>query len=487
MNCPVGDYQARGAEDEASLVVIAFIFCFTKNKKGEFMDNSSGKRIYYWMPLQYERALDTGEFDIPVVMPGRDIKRDGVSFYSNEKMALNSKLRMAISLSESETISFLARVIKIEMSDEPGMDYVIGVVICEIKPGDKEKIEVFLRQIDIDHVLGNIALDGVVDINFIAGFPPVIKKIGSLVQEHSEALGEYILKCLLFSILDKERYKKFIAEKELNFVYTHSEKARFRVNLHMQRGRVEATFRLIPPNVKSPCELGLPPVVEKLLENKKGLILVAGRTGSGKTTTIASMVDFLNHTRGGIIVTIEDPVEYIHTNNKCIIKQREVGRDTLSFSAAAKNALRQNPDVLVIGEILDTETMDVAITASETGALVLATIHAANASQVLDRATSFFSPDIQKNILSRLSLVLRGVITQMLVPRSDSEGLVLTAEVLIANDAVKKLVRTGDWKSIPTFIQTGKSIGMQTMHDSLEHFYQQGMISAEYLLEEVKS
>jgi twitching motility protein PilT len=199
------------------------------------------------------------------------------------------------------------------------------------------------------------------------------------------------------------------------------------------------------------------------------------------------MVNYLNNNRSGIVVTIEDPVEYIHTNNKCIIKQREIGRDTLSFSAAAKNALRQNPDILVIGEILDVETMDVAITAAETGSLVLATIHAGNCVQALDRAIGFFAPDVQKNILSRLSMVVKGVITQMLIPKLDESGLVVAAEVLVANDAIRKLIRTADWKSIPSFIQTGKNLGMQLMRDSLEVFCQQGIIDPAYLLEESKT
>jgi len=440
------------------------------------------------MPVQYEVMLAGGGFDIPVTVPGRDLRSGGLAFYCQEKMSLNTRLRMTVGVGDKERVIYIGKVVRIEISGEPGTEYVAGVEYDTISEADRARIEEFIKKVDLDAVIAAIPLDGVVDINFIAGFSPVVKKVKGLIIQPSAVFDEYTLKCLLFSILDKERYKKFLAEKELNFVYSYSEKIRFRVNLHMQRGKAEATFRCIPPAVSTPSQLGLPRAVERLLaENKKGLILIAGRTGSGKTTTLAAMVNYLNNNRSGIVVTIEDPVEYIHTNNKCIIKQREIGRDTLSFSAAAKNALRQNPDILVIGEILDVETMDVAITAAETGSLVLATIHAGNCVQALDRAIGFFAPDVQKNILSRLSMVVKGVITQMLIPKLDESGLVVAAEVLVANDAIRKLIRTADWKSIPSFIQTGKNLGMQLMRDSLEVFCQQGIIDPAYLLEESKT
>ena len=193
----------------------------------------------------------------------------------------------------------------------------------------------------------------VMDIHLAVGYPPILKKLNKLVCTSSEPFDEYVLRHLLLSTLDESRYKKFIKEKELNYVLTTEKGTRWRVNLHMQMGKTEGVFRLIPAQINTPSLLGLPSVVDQLLLNKNGLIMIAGRTGSGKSTTLAGMVEFLNNKRDGIIISIEDPVEYVHNNKLCFIKQREIGRDTHSFYTAAKNALRQNPDVLVVGEILD--------------------------------------------------------------------------------------------------------------------------------------
>jgi twitching motility protein PilT len=198
-------------------------------------------------------------------------------------------------------------------------------------------------------------------------------------------------------------------------------------------------------------------------------------------------VELYNQEKKGVIVSLEDPIEYLHTDRKCIIKQREIGVDTLSFANAARNALRQDPTVLVIGEILDQATMEVAITAAESGILVFTTLHAANSTQALDRVISFFPPEVQRHMLSRLALVLRGVTTQLLLPRMDKSGFTLISEVVTSTDAVKSIIRNGDWAQIRSIIQTGKNEGMQTFKDSLENAYRQGLIDAEYLLyEEVR-
>ncbi len=334
---------------------------------------------------------------------------------------------------------------------------------------------------DIHTILNAIDLKGVMDIHFVADYPPVIKRMEKLSIIEAEPLEEKVLRTMLLGMLDKDRCEKFIRDKELNFIFTYREGIRFRVNFHIQQNKVEAVFRLIPAQVGFPAQMGLPPIVEKLLESNKGLILITGSTGCGKTTTLASMVEFLNSRKEQVIISIEQPIEYLHTNKKCIIKQREVGRDTLSFANAAKNALRQNPDVLVIGEILDVTTMEVAITAAESGTLVLSSIHSTDSLQALDRIVSLFPADSQKHILTRLSLVLKGLITQELLPRLDNKGLVVATEVLVPNIALKRTIREGKWLHIPTIIQTGKSIGMHSMQESLERLYRRGLIDAEYV------
>ncbi|MBN1793419.1 MAG: PilT/PilU family type 4a pilus ATPase [Candidatus Omnitrophica bacterium] len=440
-------------------------------------------RFKFRTSIQYQKLLADGGLSLPVTAPARDLSATGIAFYAAERMEVQSHLKVIFTL-EEETITFMGRVVRMEINEEGAFGFMIGVEIEGIDDLSRKRLTQFLDFIDIYSVLKGIDLKGVVDIHFVVGYPPIVKRVGKLaIVQGERSFTEGALRGLLLNLLDDERHKKFLKEKEVNFIFFYQEGLRFRVNLHVQQGKTEGVFRLIPATIHQPSELGLPPVVEALLENKKGLILVAGRTGSGKTTTLSSMVEFLNNRRPGIIICIESPIEYIHTNQKCIIKQREVGKDTLSFSSAAKNALRQSPDVMVIGEILDVETMEVAISAAETGILVLTTIHAPDSSQALDRVISFFPPELHKHMQTRLSLVLRGVITQALLPRLDGKGLVVASEILVINNAMKRIVRDADWKQIPSVIQTGGDAGMQSMHNSLETHYLKGVISGEYLKE----
>lgn len=445
-------------------------------------EKRKGVRFKFRHLIQYEKILEDSSFSLPIAVPARDISAIGISFYAAEKMSLSSNLRITFIL-EDERLSFIGKVIRMEMTEDAYSSFLVLVGIENVDEKVKTKINQFISRINIFDVLDNIELKDIVDINFVVGYPPIIKKMGKLEIMKGKPFSKDVLESLLFNVLDDNRYRKFAEEKEINFVFYYKEGLRFRVNLHIQQGKVEGVFRMIPFRINLPHQLGLPLVVEEMMENKRGLILVAGRTGSGKTTTLASMIELLNNKRKGIIICIEKPIEYIHINKQCIIKQRDVGTDTLSFSNAAKNALRQNPDMLLIGEILDEETMEVAITAAETGMLVLSSIHAADSSQALDRIISFFPAELQKHMLSRLALILKGVITQNLIPRKDEKGLVVAAEILVINDAMRRIVRAGDWKQIPTIIQTGKNIGMQSMRMSLEQYFLNGMIDGEYLKE----
>lgn len=440
------------------------------------------RRFRFCFSVQYEAALEGDKFALPITVPAIDISAKGMSFYVTETMQLHSNLRVSCVL-EGEKIFFIGRVVRMELTESGPFKFLIGVEISQIEPNNKKRIEKFIERIDIRNALKDIPLEHVVDIHFVSGYPPIIKKIAGMEVSRGNVLKDEILSSLLVNLLDDDRYKEFMREKEANFVFTYKEGVRFRVNLHVQRDKIEGVFRLIPSQVQLLSELGLPASVESLLVNKKGLILVAGRTGSGKSTTLASMVQSINNKRKGIIITVEKPIEFIHTNKECFIKQREVGRDTLSFSAAAKNALRQNPDVLLIGEILDVETMEVVITAAESGMLVLSSIHAPDSTQALDRVVSFFPADMQKHMLTRLSLILKGVVTQDLIPRRDGTGLVVAAEVLVVNDALRRIVRDGDWRQIPNVIQTGSEIGMQSMRSSLEQYFLNGIIDGEYFKE----
>jgi len=440
------------------------------------------RRFNFRFPIKYEKILEDGTFTIPVATFTKDISSSELSFYTSEIIRLNLNVRVCFSLSSEESVSFVGRVVRVEESEKEDLGkYITVVEIKDISEEERNKLTRFLGYADIGRILEKIDLENVVDIHFVGGYPPIVKKFNKLVPLDMEPLSKEKVRSLLLNILDDYQYRIFKQQKEINFIFSYKD-ARFRVNLHFQQGNVEGTFRVVPSEIKTLKELRLPPIVEEFLNNKKGLILVAGRTGSGKTTTLASMVEYLNTTREGIIICIEDPIEYVHTNKRCIIKQREVGKDTLSFFNAAKNALRQNPDILVIGEILDAETMDITLTAAESGTLVLTSLHAPNSAYALDRIVSLFPAELQFHILTRLSLVLLGIITQELVPRADGRGLVLASEVLVINDALRRIIRQGDWKQISTFLQTGKAIGMRSMEESLRELYREGLIGREYLM-----
>jgi twitching motility protein PilT len=388
-------------------------------------------------------------------------------------------VRVTFSIAENQQVVITGTVVRMEIVKDAVLRYLIGIKGDNIDNETITKINKFIGKINLYGILDKIDLTNVVDLHLVAGCPPILKRVGRL-ERVGEPLDEYTLRTILINMLDEARYKKFSTEKDVNFVFSHKDK-RLRANIHYQQGKIEGVFRLLASHVRLPSQLGLPSVVERILEEKRGLILVSGRTGSGKTTTLASMVELLNNHREGIIICIEDPIECLHTNKKCIIKQREVGRDTTSFSSAVKNALRQNPDVLVIGEILDGQTMDIALTAAESGTLVLTSIHASDSGQALDRMVSFFPPDMQRHILARLSLVLKGIVAQELLPRLDEASFVPAVEVLVVSDALRKIIRDGDWRQIPTIVQTGRHLGMQSLQESLEQLVHMGAIDPLYL------
>lgn len=451
------------------------------------MDKRKEKRYSLRLNVTCEKVLPDGSFDFPLTVTVKDLSMDGLCFYTHEKIDLKSRMRIKIYISDEESVSVEGQVVRVLPSGKEDLKYIVLIQIDHSDSQTSKEIQNFLDRIDIDKVLEKLDLDNVMDVHLAVGYPPIIKKATKLLTYDSPPFTEYELQNLLLGMLDEYRYSKFMKEKELNFIWATQSGTRFRVNLHFQQTKIEGVFRKIPAKIGAPSDLGLPPAAEELLSNTRGLILIAGRTGSGKTTTLASMVEYINNRRNSIIVCIEEPIEYLHENKGCIIKQREVGRDTLSFYNAAKNALRQNPDVLVVGEILDMETMETAITAAETGTLVLTSIHAGTSAQTFDRVTSFFPADTQKLILGRLSLILKGVIIQNLIPRVDGEGLVLATEITIVNSAVRRVIRDAEWNQIPSLIQINRNIGMQTMKNSLEKLHNMGLIQEEYVTGDLTS
>jgi twitching motility protein PilT len=326
------------------------------------------------------------------------------------------------------------------------------------------------------------------DLHITDQSPPVIRIDGKLVflLEYDPFSRDELKKCI-YSILNDRQKEKFERDLELDFSLALDGMERFRVNIHVQRGSVEAAFRRIPLFVPSIEDLGLPPAILEFSRKQSGLVLITGPTGSGKTTTLASMINLINEERACMITLIEDPIEYVHQNKKAVIKQREVFSDTHSFSEALKRCLRQDPDVIVVGEMRDLETISTALTAAETGHLVMATLHTPDAAQTIERIIDVFPAHQQQQVRLQLSASLQGVVSQILLPRAQGSGRIMASEVLVATPAVRNLIREQAVEQIPTSIQTGIQHGMHTMDMSLKIHFQEGMISHEDAILHVKN
>jgi twitching motility protein PilT len=325
------------------------------------------------------------------------------------------------------------------------------------------------------------------DLHLTESTPPVLRIDGKLLLTKIPPLTRDDMKKMVYSILSDQQKEKFERDLELDFSLSLPGLDRFRANVHVQRGSVEAAFRRIPLFIPNIDDLGLPSIVCDLARRPNGLVLVTGPTGMGKTTTLAAMIDLVNNERSSLIICIEDPIEYIHYNKKCIIKQREVYNDTRSFAEALKRCLRQDPDVIVVGEMRDLETISTALTAAETGHLVLATLHTPDAPQTMERIIDVFPPHQQQQVKLQLSDCLQGVISQLLLPRASGEGRVLATEVLVATPGVRNLIREQAIEQIPTVIQTGSQFGMKSMDKSLKELYQAGIISYDVALSKAKN
>ncbi|WP_246078174.1 type IV pilus twitching motility protein PilT [Rhodoglobus vestalii] len=291
----------------------------------------------------------------------------------------------------------------------------------------------------------------------------------------------------LHSIMTGEQREIFEKELELDFAYTLSDDARFRVNIYQQRGFMGAAFRLIPTDIKPLSELGVPDTIARFARLSRGLVLVTGPTGSGKSTTLASVIDLVNQERADHIVTVEDPIEFLHENKRSLINQREVGNDTHSFASALKHVLRQDPDVILIGELRDLETISVALTAAETGHLVFATLHTQSAAQTIDRVIDVFPPHQQGQVRAQLAATLQGVVCQTLVKSADGKGRCVATEVMVATPAIGNLIREGKTYQVPSAMQAGRELGMHTMDQHLADLVNAGKIERQDAMEKAQN
>ena len=330
----------------------------------------------------------------------------------------------------------------------------------------------------LDALLADMVARGGSDLHVTAGIAPCMRLHGALrpIENHPSLTPEDT-ETWVRSIVSDDQWATFISKNELDFAYMMPGVSRYRVNVYRQRGAVGAAFRAIPHRIRSLEELGLPNSVEDFAHLPRGLVLVTGPTGSGKSTTLASLLDVANKTRDAHIMTIEDPIEYLHSHNRSVVNQREVGTDTADFAVALKHVLRQDPDIILVGELRDLETTSVAVTAAETGHLVLATLHTQSAAQTIDRLIDIYPPHQQEQIRAQLANCLQGVVTQALAPRRDGAGRTIVCEIMVATSAIRNLVREGKVHQIPSFLQSSSDVGMISFDQHLAQRFGEQLIT----------
>jgi len=338
----------------------------------------------------------------------------------------------------------------------------------------------------LDEFLKKMVESGGSDAHLKVGMPPGVRVSGVLMPQGDESLRPQQTEEIARALLDEQQWKEFEERGDMDCSYSIAGVARFRVNVLRQRGSISIVLRNIPAKVPTFDDLGLPDICKALVAKPRGLVLVTGPTGSGKSTTLAAMINLINSTLHGHILTMEDPIEFLHRDNKCYINQREIGSDTMNFSEALRRALRQDPDVILIGELRDLETISLAVTAAETGHLVLASLHTTSAMKTIDRIVNVFPPEQQTQIRMQLAGTLQGIVAQTLVPKI-AGGRIAALEILVATDAVRSMIRESKMAQLVSTMQTGKKYGMQVLEDHLNELIASKTISYEQAVEKANS
>jgi twitching motility protein PilT len=365
----------------------------------------------------------------------------------------------------------------------PAATAVLDAVVPKVHEQQPSALDTPGRE-ELDALLAALIAAGGSDLHLTVGAPPTIRIHGDLSHlPHHEELTASDTARLIRSVVNDEQWERFERDLELDLAYDVPGLSRFRVNLFQQRNVYGSVMRAIPHDIKALDELGMPEQVARFARLPRGLVLVTGPTGSGKTTTLASLVDLANRTRHDHIVTIEDPIEFLHKHKRCLVNQREVGVDTGGFATALKHVLRQDPDIILVGELRDLETVSTALTAAETGHLVLATLHTQSAAQTVDRVIDIFPPHQQQEIRAQLSTSLQGIVTQALMKRSDGGGRAVVCEVMFATAAIRNLIREGKNHQIPSFMQSSGADGMLTFDQHLARRVHEGAVSYDRAIE----
>ena len=424
-----------------------------------------------------------GGMAIGPLFPGTtmNISNQGALVRTHQPLLLAAKCLLNIQIPGAPSVlSAIGKVIRIE-EEEPAQKYLIGFLFESIEPPDLVDFLSRMESLDLRQMLETLVNMKGSDLHLTTGRPPIARVHGRLITMDRPPFRANEIRALLYSIMTETQIEMFERNREMDFAYSLTLDKRFRFNVHWQRGQVEAAIRCIPSSVTHWEKLGLPPVVAEWASKPNGLILIVGPTGSGKTTTLSSLVEQINNERDAIIICLERPIEYVHQNVKSVIKQREVGVDTLSFAEAVRRSMRQDPDVITVGEVEDAETAVVVLNAAETGNLVLASFHATNTMQAIDRFINLCPPQQRNQICFQLASCLQGVLTQYLLPREKAMGggVVLATEVFVPTDAGRNNIRNNNLTQLYTVIETGAIHKMHTLEHSIRDLLNRGLVARE--------
>jgi len=439
-------------------------------------ENRRSPRRKVRIPILCWRSIEEKKSENGFDLVTKDVSPEGVAFYSQRAYSIGTQLAVDVYLpGRKSPVSCLLRVVSLEVllhKDE----YVVGGSFCDMPASDHAALATALDQMDLYTLLDGATKEGASDIHLTVGRPPIVRHHGRIIAIAAKVIEPGQIEAMVYPLLTAEQLATFEREHELDFAFSPSINARFRVNLHRQRGYVEAVLRAIPTVSHTFEQLGLPPVImERFCSESTGLFLIAGPTGSGKTTTLSSMVEFINRTEERVIITIEDPIEYTFQSKKSVIKQRELGTDTRSYAEALKRSLRQDPDVICVGELVDAESVFAALRAAETGRLVLSTINAPDVVSAVERVMRFFPSEQASIIGQQFASVFLGAIAQQLLSRKTG-GRVLATEVLINTIAAANIMREGKVSLLANVLQTGRAHGMFPFQASIQHLHTHGLI-----------
>ncbi len=437
-------------------------------------------RIHLTCPATYQ-IIEAGKTTGPINPASTvDLSTKGVLLRAGQALELGTILRLQIQVPWTKVELYATgRLVRVE-EEEFAQRYLLGVSFNQIEPAQQLEFLTRMETFDLQRLLQALVKQRGSDLHLTTGQPPIARVGSHLVHLDWPPFKPGEIRAIIYGIMSQKQIEAFEERRELDFAYSLSLSERFRFNLHWQRNQVETAIRVIPAQVSSAKELGIPPVIVEWTRFSAGLILIAGPTGAGKTTTLNSLVNTINREREAVIICLERPIEYVHQNIKSMIKQREVGTDTLSYSEAIRRALRQDPDVIVVGEIEDAETAQSVLNAAESGNLVIASFHAVNTVQAIDRFLSLSSTTQQRSqIALQLGNCLKGILTQYLLPREEISGVgnVLATEVFIPTDAARTYIRNNSLSQIYTVIETGVADHMHTLEKSIRHLVTQGIVS----------